>query len=321
MTSTPLLTVSLIVHGDFSHIGPALRSLYAHTVTPMQVYVTINTGADAVVDALRAEFPTLTLVWNEHPQGFAANHNAIMKLAATEFAALLNDDIVIHDAAVDRMVAYLQAHPEAGLVGPSLLNADGTPQVSFYSDPTLIRMLYKISGLAVLTNQQSKLRHWLRQAGVSSLFKQVISLQKAPTVPRPVPVIKGTAMVVRRTAYTQVGLMDETTVAYGEEIDWHWRLRQAGWQVVYVPQASVTHYGMGQATLKLHGALLTEDRHAILNYFSKHRPRWQTHCIRGGIILAHSFWGAVWLPFSLERARTHWRTARLGFRRVPANRA
>ncbi len=309
--SEPKLTVSLIVHQDFSHIGPALRSLLATTSLPFRVMVTINTPNAPEIERLRHEFPAVEFIINQKPAGFAANHNRILEQATTAYVALLNDDIILHDGALDTLVAYLDTHATVGLVGPGLYNADGTEQVSYYSDPGLGRMLYKISGLAVLTRQQSAARRWLQRLGVTRLFR-VESLQPRHRVPHPVPVIKGTAMVVRRAAYEQVGLMDETTLAYGEEVEWHWRLRQAGWMVVFVPEAKVTHFGTGQIQLRLDGQMLLEDRKAILNYFSKNRPSWQVVTIRVSIILAHVFWGIAWLPFSRQRARSHYQAAWLG---------
>ena len=304
------LTVSLIVHNDFSHIRAALHSL-RRTRTPFQAYITINTGYVPEVDQLRKEFPEVVFHINESPRGFAANHNAIMRMATSEFVGLLNDDIILHNGALDTLVAYLDNHPETGLVGPKLFNADGTPQVSYYSDPGLLRMIYKISGLAIITHQQSPVRRWLQRLRINRLLN-VESLNPHPNTARPVPVIKGTVMVVRRKAYQQVGLMDETTLAYGEEIDWHWRLRQAGWQVVFVPEAQVTHFGTSQATLRLTGKQLVEDRKAILNYYLKFRPFWQVMMIRCSIALSHSFWGLISLPLSRQQAQAHFRTAHLG---------
>lgn len=111
-----MLTVSLIVHADFSHIAPALRSLYATTDSSCDVYVTVNMSADVdnKVASLRAEFPRTNVVVNPSPQGFAANHNHILRLAKTRYVGLLNDDIILHDGALDTLVAHLEARPKYG---------------------------------------------------------------------------------------------------------------------------------------------------------------------------------------------------------------
>lgn len=306
------VTVSLIVHRDYSRIAPALRSLYATTHAELTVYVVINIGTPQQTAALHAEFPTVHMIVNETPQGFAANHNQVMRRAQTPFVALLNDDILLHEDAFDTLLAVLQAQPDIALVGGQLLNPDGSKQVSVYSDPGLLRSLYKISGLASLTHQRSPLRRWLLRLGIARLLR-VESLQDDDST-RDVPIVKGAVMLVRRIAYEQVGLMDETTLAYGEEADWHLRLRQAGWRVVFVPAAWITHYGQGQATLDIQGRILVEDRKATLRYYLKYRPRWQALLIRMAIITAHTGWGIVWIPFNRAKSGSHFATAQMARR-------
>jgi GT2 family glycosyltransferase len=154
------------------------------------------------------------------------------------------------------------------------------------------------------------LRNWLTKIGIARVLK-VESLQSQPKT-RIAPVVKGAAMIVRRTAYLQVGPMDETTLGYGEEVDWHLRMRQTGWQVAFVAEAKITHFGQGQARLQLEGQMLVEDRKAILNYWLKYRPRWETIVIRLSMILFHSFFSLCFLFFDPTRSRTHRRVAYLG---------
>jgi GT2 family glycosyltransferase len=154
------LTTHLIVHDDYSHIASALDSLY-QTTTPAlvdAVIVTINSGPDPAIDDLHQQFPEVTFKLNRQPQGFAVNHNRILALSKSAYVALLNDDVILHEAALDRLVEYLEAHPDTALVGPYLQDPDGTPQVASYSDPSLFRMLYKVSGLAHLTSAHSSVR-------------------------------------------------------------------------------------------------------------------------------------------------------------------
>lgn len=310
------LSANFIVHKDFSHIRPALQSLFATTQTPCEVHVIINTSHELEEKALRDGFPQVQFFVNSIPLGFAANHNQFMRHVTSEFMALLNDDIMLHPGALDTLLDYMTSHPQVGVVGANLQNADGTPQVSVYSDPTLTRMIYKISGLAVLTRQNSWLRKGLTRLGIAR-FLRVESLQPQ-SVTRNVPVVKGAVMVVRREAYLQVGPMDEVTLGYGEEIDWHLRMREAGWQVAFVSEAHITHFGLGQARLQLQGQMLIEDRKAILNYWIKHRPAWQVRIIRFTMIVSHVIWSLVWaILLQIPKAKTHFRIALLGVRWHP----
>jgi GT2 family glycosyltransferase len=312
------LAVSFIVLDDFTLLMGAMRSLVETTRRPCQVFVVVDNARgrdDPQIDHLLTEFPETEILISEQRKGFAANHNQVMRLVMADYVALLNDDLILHEAALDYLVDYLDAHPNVALVGPQQLNADGSFQVAVYSDPTLLRMAYKISGLATLTSETSRLRHLLQKSGLLRLLR-VDSLH-IQTKTRPVDIIKGAAMVVRRAAYEQVGLMDESTLAYGEEADWHYRLRKAGWGVVFVAEAVVTHFGHGQGDLRLSAKLLPEDRKSILNYFIKHRPRWQVWIIRGAIIASHGWWSLFWLPFSRNRSRAHRNVIAVGLRWQP----
>jgi hypothetical protein len=309
---TPKLAVSFIVIGSVDRLLAALKTLYEKNQTSFRVYVVMDTedGADdSQLDHLR-DYPGIQFIFTQQRQGFAANHNLVMRHSREPFIALLNDDILFENDALDILVSYLEQHPQVGLVGGQLYNPDGSRQVSAYSDPTLIRVIYKISGLASLTHQESWLRKillWIKMGR----FIEIESLQ-VRTQPQSVQIIKGVGMVTRREVLEQVGLMDETTRAYGEEQDWHFRIRQAGWEVVLVPQARLTHFGKGQVRLKLNGMLLVEDRKAILYYFQKHRPTWQVVVVRIAMVVCHGFWGSFWFPFSKERSRTHWQIAKIG---------
>src|SRR5262245_1421246 len=95
------LTVSFIVHDDFSQVHQALSSLYSNTTLPFKVCLTINSGPTRQVDEIRKTYPDMSILVNDKPRGFAANHNTVMRLAQTPFVALLNDDIFLHPKALD----------------------------------------------------------------------------------------------------------------------------------------------------------------------------------------------------------------------------
>lgn len=176
-----------------------------------------------------------------------------------------------------------------------------------YSDPTLFRMTYKVSGLAQFTRQGS----WLRSLAIKLANLPVQSL-RIPQTASAVDVVKGAVMVVRGTACQQVGPIDEVTLAYGEETDWHLRFRRARWKVAVVPATRVVHFGGGQSELILRGWQLVEDRKAILNYFIKHKPRWQVITMRCVIVLSHGVSGLLCLLIDRQRAGNHLQAARIG---------
>lgn len=309
LLSFPLLTVSFIVHEDFSYIENAINSLFASSTTSFDVYLTINKGHQLQVDQICEKFPELHLKVNTYPQGFAANHNAVMRMATTPFVALVNDDVEFHPGAIDTLVEYLQTHSDAGIVGPLVENPDGTAQLSTFNDPTLLRMLYQISGLNHFTGHGGRIRRLANRLHVNRYLK-IESLNPNLTV-RDVPVVVGVAMVARRDAYLKAGLMDENTLVYGEEVGWHWRMRQKGFRVVFVPAARVTHFNQQQ---DLSGWKLAEHRKGILAYFLLYRPHWQAVIIRLGIAFFHALATFSLFFFNRQGASSHWQTTQMALK-------
>jgi len=302
------LTVSFIIHDDFSHIHGALESLYAGTETDFEIYITINTAPHvAELQTLQSAFPDVHLHINEKPAGFATNHNRIMQMTESPFLALLNDDIRLQPGVLDEIIQFMKSHCDVGLVAPLIQNPDGTPQLSVFSDPTLFRAVYKISGLGNLTPHGGIVRRFLLRTGIAGWFRTE-SLKDDLTM-RDVPVVVGVCMIVRREVYQLVGGMDEDTRVYGEEYGWHRRIRQAGWRIVFMPQVAVTHYNVRRLPT---GWKLAEHRKSILAYFLRYKPRWQSVIVRVSIIIFHLLWAFLNLPISRGQARQHWLAVRVG---------
>ena len=312
-----MITISILVHNDFTHIYRALQSIITETNSPYEIIVVINSGSHEKIKNLKNTFPDLTYIVNKTPKGFAANHNMVMDMVNTPYIALLNDDILIKDHALDKQIEYLAKHDNIGMIGAQLEYEDGSLQVTAYSDPSLLRMIYKISGFAKFTNQRSLLRKWLIAIGIGKVIN--VSSLSMNTQIRDVQVLKAASIIVRKVAVDDVGYIDEATQGYGEEIDWDWRMRQAGWRIVLLPQARIVHYGLGQATLNLQGWQIIEDRKGILNYFIKHRPLWQVLILRFTIGILHLIQAILAIFITHRNVRPHLQTAIMGltWRRLP----
>lgn len=306
-TGAEIVTLSLIVHDDFSHIGQALDCVFSNTTRVMRVVVTINRGTAEQIEALAVRFPAIHLIINPAPKGFATNHNAVMREAATPFVVLLNDDALLQPGALDRMLDYLGQHPDCGIVGPAVRNPDGTPQISAFSDPTLPRMLFHVSGLSRFTRSGSRIRRLFEgRIGSESLNSGMHT--------RIVPVVVGVCMVVRREAIQQAGLMDEDTLMYGEEFGWQRRLRAKGWNAALVGEAEVIHLNQSQ---DLAGWKLAEHRKGMLNYFIRYQPRWQAIVLRAAITLFHGLYAALWWPVDRTRSKSNWQACLVGWQWKP----
>jgi len=185
----------------------------------VEIVVLDNASEDGSVAAVRKRFPDVRVIPQEFRAGFGANHNTVIRVTRSRYIYVLNEDTTATDWGFDRLIAYLDAHPRVAAVGPRLVYPDGRRQDSAWRFPTPL-----VSALGLAT---------LGKVGVK---------QSLGDDPRPVDWVMGAAIVLRREALTEVGLFDEDFFLYSEEVDLQFRLRQAGWEVHYVPDVTVVHH-------------------------------------------------------------------------------
>lgn len=228
-----------------------------------EIWIVDNASRDGSVEAIRHEFPDVKIIANRENTGFGAANNQAMEEARGEWFLLLNSDAFPLPGAIKALYEYSCAHPEVAVVGPRLLNADGTLQRSCFRFPTPAR--------AWLENL------WI--SGLLSRFPAVDDYRRwAHDSERAVDFIVGACMMVRREAYAQVGGFDENFFMYSEETDWQRRLQSAGWKIVFLPQAQVTHLG---------GASGASEKARINNNFFESLDRYERkhHGLKGLISL------------------------------------
>ena len=158
--------------------------------------------------------------------GFSASNNRGIELTSAPFVLLLNPDAVLGEGALAALLESAARNPRAGIIGPAVLNPDGSAQAnSFGRFPTL--------GSAI------SLRLWRfaqRVRGNRRLSPKI------PAGTTPVDWVTGACMLARREAIEDAGPMDEQFFLYLEDVEWCHRLRDRGWQVLLEPTASVTHH-------------------------------------------------------------------------------
>lgn len=209
----------------------------------VEVLVVDNASSDTSVAMVRAEFPNVTLIESVDNLGFAGGNNVALRQACGRYVMLLNTDTLVHGTVLQDAVAWLDARPEVAVMGPKILNADGTIQSSCSAFPSLKFLTMQALGLTKLARLDSyRMTGWDR------------------STERQVDVISGAAMFVRQVAMEQVGLLDEAFFFYGEETDWCLRFACAGWAIMFVPLHEITHFGGGAVARLNHrrDVMLTE---------------------------------------------------------------
>jgi GT2 family glycosyltransferase len=193
-----------------------------------EILVADNASSDGSAQAIRAAFPSVRVIESERNLGFGGGNNLAMKEAAGRYFLLINTDAIVHAGAVQKLVEHMDSHMKVAVVGPRLLNGDGSLQPSCYRFP-------------------SPGRAWAENLFISSAFGTESILgdyrRWQHDRERIVDWVIGACCLVRRQVYEQVGGFDERFFMYAEETDWQRRMCGAGWDIGFTPAAEVTHLG------------------------------------------------------------------------------
>ena len=261
-----------------------------------RVVVVDNASPDGSADMVRAGFPDVTLIASAENEGFArANNRGLRALGfapgcadedAPRYALALNPDTVLPPGALGEMLAYMDADATIGVAGPKLVLPDGSLDLACRrSFPTPEISFYRMVGLSRLFPRSRR-------------FGRYNLTYLDPDVETEVDSVVGAFMLVRRAAIQQVGLFDETFFMYGEDLDWAFRIKQAGWKVRYNPRVAVTH--VKRAASRQSRRAQREFYRAMLLFYRKHYRRttpWWLHSL-------------ILLGLALKGGRPLWRELR-----------
>jgi GT2 family glycosyltransferase len=244
-------------------IEPCLESLVG-----VPTIVVDNGSTDGTLDLIRDRFADVRVIHSENRgMGYALNQG--IRHSESRYVLLLNSDAWVSGDAVARLTAFADRRPEAAMIGPRLLNTDGTLQRSVRGFPSLWRLATEYFFLRKLAPR-------------SNLLNAFYAGDFDHDEVREVDVVLGAVMFVRRSAMDQVGLLDEDFFLFSEETDWCYRFRKRGWQVLFFPGAEVVHVG---GTTHM-GRMYRENLRGHLRYFDKHQGRKTAERARRLLIVA-----------------------------------
>lgn len=257
-TPTPVdMAVVIVSWNARDYLKQCLDSIYqAACDVRFAVWVVDNASRDGSPEMITTDFPQVQLIQTGANLGFAGGNNIGIERSQGRYLFLINSDVIIEDHCFDRLCAYMDAHPEVGLAGPRVLNADRSLQASCMLSPTPWRSLSRALALDTVFSR-------------SALFAAGLMEYWAHDQEREVDVLVGCFWVARRSALEKVGLLDEDYFMYMEDMDWSKRFRDSGWQVRFIPEVEIIHFGGGSsanAPVKYY----LEHRRSNLFYWRKH---------------------------------------------------
>ncbi len=280
------LAIIIVNYNTCALLRDCLRSVLASQGDlSYRVVVVDNASADDSVEMVRREFPQVDLIASPVNGGYPYGNNVGLRRAGFDeqtpvdstprFALLLNPDTIVPPTALRDMLAFCDARPDCGVAGPKLIRPDGSLDLACRrSFPTPAVSFYRMVGLSKLFPRSPR-------------FGRYNLTYLSPDVQTELDSVVGAFMLVRGPAIRQVGLLDETFFMYGEDLDWAFRIKAAGWKVWYNPAVTVLHYK--EAASQHSDKARYEFYRAMAIFYRKHyaaQTPWPVHLlVLGGISL------------------------------------
>ena len=265
----------------------ALRTLFAdleQSSLSAKVIIVDNASADGTVDVIRKQYPNLEIIASDENLGFGRANNEGMRALGfgsdtppenlPKAVYLLNPDTLTQSGATQTMYDVLMSDKRIGLVGAQLSYGDGSFQHSSFAFPGLRQLWVEFFPTPGRFIEGRFNGRYPRE-----LF--------ARSEPFEVDFMLGATMMLKREVIQQIGMFDEQFFVYSEEVDWQWRMRKAGWQILCVPQAHIVHL-VGQSTSQAGAKSILYLWESRLKLFTKHYPAWKLFLAKQLIALGMS---------------------------------
>ncbi|MCF8127339.1 MAG: glycosyltransferase [Deltaproteobacteria bacterium] len=284
-----MLDIIIVNYNSTDHLLECLKSLFDNCQDILvNIMVYDNASREDDVDRLKRAFPLILLTKNNRNLGFAKAVNQGLREGSAPYILILNPDTLVQLQFITSAIKYMSDHPEIGILGPKILDHDGTVQGSARAFPNLLTAIFG------------------RKSILSKIFPKnpitrgnILTVQSDGMNPMEVDWVSGACMLVRRDAINSVGPLDERFFMYWEDADWCRRMWRKGWKVIYFPEASMIHHVGVSSESNIFRSVL-EFHRSIYRLFDKHAEGWNIY------LKPFVFWGLLYrffFVFSSQLAR------------------
>ncbi|MCD6288551.1 MAG: glycosyltransferase family 2 protein [Candidatus Hydrogenedentes bacterium] len=223
------LTIVIVNYNSVNDLCNCLDSLFtvSRNGLKIEVYVVDNKSHDGSADMVERKFPQVHLIKKKENPGFAKSNNEVLRLDGARYFLVLNPDVIVPPGSLQQMVAYLDSHPDTGIVGCKLLNSDGSLQYSCRRFPDFLTIALRGIGADKLFPRAAMFRRYFMADWDHSEVAEV-------------DWVFGSCIMARQDALHDIGLFDEGYFMYYEDVDLCYRMWNK-WKVVYLPHIHMTH--------------------------------------------------------------------------------
>lgn len=250
------LSVTICSWNTQDDLRACLQSLEAvQNEASFETIVVENDSEDGSAEMVRDEFPWVVLMDQSVNLGFTRGQNLALRNRKGRHAFLLNSDAAVHPGAIRTMLDFIERRPDVGIVGPKVLNPDGSLQMSCRKFPNPVAALFRSTFVGRLFPKNRFTRDYLMA-------------DWGHDAERDVDWVSGCAMLATERLIDSIGILDEDYVMFCEDVDWCWRAWKAGFKVTYVPTATVTH-AIGRSTDKAPNRMIGRFHLSMFRFYKK----------------------------------------------------
>lgn len=252
------LSIIIVSYNTAELLKNCIESVYkTYPKDKLEIFVVDNGSSDGSPAMIKKSFRDVILIESKKNLGFSKANNLAIKRAVGQYILLLNPDTIVTKDSLNKCVQYMDKHGDVGILGCKVLLPDGRLDVACRrSFPTPSVSFYRMTGLSKLFPK-------------NRLFGQYNLTYLDENETYEVDSIVGAFMLVRRKVIELVGMLDEDYFMYGEDIDWCYRIKQAGWKVTYYHEAVIYHY-KGASGGKKDPRIIREFYRAMRLFYEKH---------------------------------------------------
>ena len=256
------LSIIIVNYKTYELTKNATKSVLETVKSPYEIFVVDNDSQDGSYEKLKSTFKDeiasgkIKLIANDYNQGFAVANNIAIKESKGDFILLLNSDAIVKDGSIDNSLDYIKNHNDIGAIGPKILLPNGElDKAAKRSFPNPKNSFYRLFGFSKINKNSEDNNYNLNDLDPDGIYE--------------VDSLVGAFMIVRKETIEQIGLLDEDYFMYGEDIDWCYRIKEAGWKVIYYGKAEIIHY-KGSSSKKQKSKLIYEFHRSMYLFYNKH---------------------------------------------------
>lgn len=256
------LSIIVVNYKTYDLTKNAIKSVLETVKSSYEIIVVDNNSQDFSYEKLKSAFANeitnkrIEIISNSSNKGFAVANNIGIKKSKVNHILLLNSDTVVKEGSIDSSLNYIKQHEDVGAVGCKILLPNGDlDKAAKRSFPNPKNSFYKLFGLSKINKKSKSNDYNLDDLDPNGIYE--------------VDSLVGAFMLVRKEIIDQIGFLDEDYFMYGEDIDWCYRIKEAGWKIIYYGAVEIIHH-KGSSSKKQKSKLIYEFYRAMYLFYNKH---------------------------------------------------